>query len=79
MELAKIQLEDMPVNLNVETGLADLFETNETGLLPSLTTVLIQESQRFNNLLNVMRKSLKDLIDAIQGLVTMSSTLDSMY
>jgi hypothetical protein len=41
MDLAKIQLEDMPLNLIVESGHADLFETNETGLLPSLTTVLI--------------------------------------
>jgi dynein heavy chain len=48
-------------------------------LLPSLTTVLIQESQRFNGLSDVIRKSLKDLIDAIQGLASMSQTLDSMY
>lgn len=41
-------------------------------LLPSLTTVLVQESTRFNNLIDVIRKSLKDLIEAIQGLASMS-------
>ena len=34
---------------------------------------------KFNRLLNVMRKSLDDLVQAIGGFIVMSSTLDAMY
>lgn len=48
-------------------------------LVPSLTTVLVQESQRFNMLITTIRNSFNDLINAIKGLLPMSSSLDSMY
>ena len=38
-----------------------------------------QESDRFNRLLSVMRRSLKNLKSAIRGEVVMSSELDRMY
>lgn len=47
--------------------------------MPSLTTVLLQEMEKFNRLLNIMRKSLDDLIQAIGGFIVMSQTLDDMY
>ena len=40
-EIAQIQLEDMPVLINLEVGHKDLFDRNDMGLVPSLTTVLI--------------------------------------
>lgn len=79
IDIASHQLAELPQNLDMEVGHADLFDTQDTELLPSLTTVLIQESTRFNDLIDVLRKSLQDLIAAIQGFASMSSTLDSMY
>lgn len=55
-----------------------MFKTTNN-LLPSLTTVLVQEMEKFNRLLNVMRASLTDLVQAIGGFIVMSETLDSMY
>jgi dynein heavy chain len=48
-------------------------------LLPSLTTVLVQEMEKFNRLLRVMRQSLVDLEKAIFGFILMSETLDEMF
>jgi len=48
-------------------------------LYPSLTTVLIQELEKFNLMLKVMRISLSDLEKAIHGFIGMSDTLDGMY
>lgn len=49
------------------------------GIYPSLTTVLTQEIEKFNRLLTAMRISLKDLQQAIKGIIVMSEVLDSMY
>lgn len=56
----------------------DLFKTHNN-LLPSLTTVLLQEMEKFNRLLTIMRSSLDELIQAIGGFIVMSQTLDDMY
>jgi len=55
-----------------------MFKANN-GLLPSLTTVLLQEMEKFNRLLNAMRASLRDLRDAIHGFIVMDEMLDIMY
>jgi len=49
------------------------------GLLPSLTTVLLQEMEKFNRLLGAMRGTLRDLKDAIHGFIVMTEMLDVMY
>lgn len=56
-----------------------MFETNELGFLPSLTTVLLQEMARFNILLQTIRVSLKNLKLSIEGLMIMSEDLDACY
>lgn len=47
--------------------------------LPSLTTVLKQEVDRFNRLLKVVHTSLADLKKAIKGFIVMSDALEAMY
>lgn len=79
MEIAENMQHQIPENLLIEEGNEDLFVQNEQGLIPSLSTVLLQEIARFNRLLNKMRVMSSNLIKAIQGLVVMSSELDSMY
>ena len=49
------------------------------GYMDSLETVLLQEVSKFNRLLNRITKSLKELQQAIQGLVVMSRELDTMH
>ena len=51
----------------------------EKGLLPSLTTVLLQELVKFNRLLSTIRASLAELDDAIHGFTVMSEVLDLMF
>ena len=70
-------LAQVPEDLEKSRGMKELFKTNN-GLLPSLTTVLLQEMEKFNRLLKTMRASLKDLDLAINGIIVMSSVLDSM-
>ena len=56
-----------------------LFKLNNQGLMHCLSTVLIQEIERFNCLIAVMKASLVSLSRAIQGLESMSNELDNMY
>lgn len=78
--LAKVKslLDDLPEILDREMGKKEQFKTTN-GLLPSLTTVLVQEMEKFNRMLKVIRVSLNDLEKAIHGFIVMSETLDKMY
>lgn len=78
-ELAADYEKRLPENIDKSTGKKELFKVNEAGNLESLSTVLIQEIERFNRLLSVMRESLADLQRAIKGEIAMSGELDSMY
>jgi len=79
LEKAKEFLDRLPEPLDKANGFKDQFITNEKGLIPSLSTVLLQEMEKFNRLLGVMKRSLIDIEQAIKGFIVMSATLDSMY
>jgi len=71
-------LEVLPEQLLLSDGKKEQFKM-VNGLYPSLTTVLIQELEKFNLMLKVMRSSLVDIEKAIHGFIAMSATLDGMY
>ena len=82
MELVKKFL-DLETGVPEEISLAEMASSlmveDENGLKPSLTTVLIQEVERFNTLLRIARNSLEKLEMAINGTISMSQKLDEVY
>lgn len=79
LERAKLLKKGLPALLDKSLGKKELFKQDKQGLIPSLSTVLLQEVSRFNRLLSVMRNSLVLLKKAIKGFIVMSEELDSMY
>merc|ERR1711988_1604366 len=69
---------------DIKAQMPALFETDAIQMLypvrydESMNTVLVQELQKFNRLLRVVQKSLKDLQLALKGLVVMSGELEQM-
>jgi dynein heavy chain, axonemal len=72
-------LDSLPQPLDPRQGFPDLFVKVEYDLIPSLSTVLLHEIERFNNLLKKMKSSMQDLQKAIKGEIVMSQDLDEMY
>lgn len=68
----------MPALLDREEHAKDIFKPNKEGILHCLSTVLLQEIERYNRLLRTMAHSIAQLQRAIQGLVVMSQELDLM-
>lgn len=69
----------LPKILVKSTGKKDMFKENKQGLIPSLSTVLLQEVEKFNRLLHVMERTLNDIKAAIEGIIVMTQELDIMY
>nr|VZI11206.1 unnamed protein product [Spirometra erinaceieuropaei] len=74
LELIDNLSKQVPENLDYE-GTAKIFANDKSPLV----VVLLQEIQRYNNLLNLIRGQLQDLEKGIQGLVVMSSELDDSF
>ncbi|KAF5833110.1 DNAH7 protein [Dunaliella salina] len=73
-EVAADVLERLPVNFDVEA-----VESRYTqDYFNSMNTVLVQELNRFNNLLTVIRSTLINLGKAVKGLALMSAELDQV-
>lgn len=79
LEKSKDFLDNLPELLLEAEGQKELFIKNAEGLIPSLSTVLVQELEKFNRLLVTMRRLLVDIDLAINGFIVMSETLDEMY
>ncbi|KAM8939967.1 dynein axonemal heavy chain 6 [Pelodytes ibericus] len=78
-ELATSILSKLPDKLDMEAASEILFTKDSKGRLNSLTTVLGQEVDRFNNLLKVLKNSLQTLNKAIAGFVVMSEEMERIY
>jgi dynein heavy chain len=64
----------LPDNFNIqEVGEKYPFDYKE-----SMNTVLVQEMERFNNLLSEIRSTCKDLAKALKGLIVMTPKLESV-
>ncbi|XP_005385504.1 PREDICTED: dynein heavy chain 6, axonemal [Chinchilla lanigera] len=69
----------VPEKLMMEGASESLFVKDPQGRLNSLTTVLSQEVDRFNNLLKLIHISLETLNKAIAGFVVMSEEMEKVY
>ncbi|XP_061490002.1 dynein axonemal heavy chain 6 isoform X2 [Rhineura floridana] len=78
-ELATSILAKIPEKLDMDTAADTLFHKDDKGRMDSLTTVLGQEVDRFNNFLSLLRTSLQTLNKAIAGFVVMSEEMERVY
>jgi dynein axonemal heavy chain len=69
----------LPESLEKKNATASIMQLQANGAIASLSTCLLQEAERYNRLLNVIRTSLYDLQRAIRGEVVMSMELDKVY
>ncbi len=72
-EIAKDILAKLPQNFNLEK----VMQKFPTKYEESMNTVLIQEMERYNNLIVVVRSSFQNLQKAIKGLVVMNQELEA--
>mmetsp|Transcript_39172 Transcript_39172/g.65698 ORF Transcript_39172/g.65698 Transcript_39172/m.65698 type:complete len:1242 (-) Transcript_39172:75-3800(-) len=77
-EAAKMMEDKVPKLLNRKSAHPIIFKKKK-GVLDSLTTVLLQEMDRFNRLLKRIRFTLEEVQKAIRGEVVMSAELDRMF
>eukprot|EP00931_Biecheleriopsis_adriatica_P066335 TRINITY_DN4071_c0_g1_i5.p1 TRINITY_DN4071_c0_g1~~TRINITY_DN4071_c0_g1_i5.p1 ORF type:complete len:3484 (+),score=878.42 TRINITY_DN4071_c0_g1_i5:1149-10454(+) len=80
LEIAAIQESRLPAAITRDNAHPSSFAlVEDTGLMISLGTCLLQEVARFNLLLNQMTKTLKQLQKAVKGTIVMTNELDDMF
>lgn len=65
--------------ISADNAYGPQMEPDAGGRMPSLTTVLLQETDRYNRMLAHVHHTLVELERAIRGLVVMSEQLESLF
>jgi dynein heavy chain len=78
-DLANDMLTRIPDKIDTSNSHPTAFSVDKNGVPLSLSTVLGQEVDHFNNLLYVISKSLSILKKAVKGLEVMSAQMEEMY
>lgn len=79
MEIIHKVVQSLATKIDSDNPYPSLIKLDEKGRVPSLTTVLMQETDRFNKLLRIIHDSLINLQKAIKGFVVMSETLEGVF
>ncbi|KAJ8943600.1 hypothetical protein NQ318_006602 [Aromia moschata] len=78
-DLAETVIAAIMQKIPMDDANVKLFKRDDKGRLPSLTTVLTQEIDRYNKLLKLIHSSMENLKKAIKGLVVMSEALEQVF
>lgn len=79
MDLIERLQTEVPNPIDKSSYAKEILKINNLGLLSCLSTVLLQEVQRYNRLVAEISTSLEQLHDAILGKINMSAVLDAMH
>lgn len=79
IDLATELLEIVPEPIDTKVAAKEIMKKDSNGLLHCLTTVLLQEVEKYNLLIRKLDQTLNLIIKAVNGIVLSSTELDLMY